>query len=316
MDVAGGFYADGYMADGYTASAVTNICNLALAKLGNPAKVTSVAPPDGSSEANYCALFYPQALNVLLSEHAWAFATKTVALAAASGSFVVSGSVMTCTMTGHGLQSGSAYNLGFSDVDYGDPAQGGLSYLVSVLDANTFTIAVAVGFAETGTVQLVHPFWGYAFLLPADFVNVDEVRGGGSGVAGYSAWGAALGLDDYQVEGGVLYSNSEAAVLGYMSNAATSPNYFPAVFVEALTVLLAAYLAGPLIMGDQGVAAGEKLMQLYGAALAKARELDGRGRKVQPRYVPAAIAARNGYAGCVGGALGAGVFPGGVNNVV
>jgi hypothetical protein len=60
------------------------ICNLALAKLGDVARVVSIDPPDGSMQGNYCAIFYPQALSVLLSKHAWSFATQTVALAQAT----------------------------------------------------------------------------------------------------------------------------------------------------------------------------------------------------------------------------------------
>jgi len=60
------------------------ICNLALAKLGDVATVSSISPPDGSMQANYCAIYYPQALNVLMDKHAWAFATTTVALVQAT----------------------------------------------------------------------------------------------------------------------------------------------------------------------------------------------------------------------------------------
>lgn len=58
---------------------VVDICNLALARVGNAAQVTSVSPPDGSGEAQYCLLFYPQAVNMVLERHAWTFATVTAA---------------------------------------------------------------------------------------------------------------------------------------------------------------------------------------------------------------------------------------------
>jgi len=63
----------------------TQICNLALAKLGDAAQVKSIAPADGSMQAQYCALFYGQALSVLMDKHAWAFATVTAGLAQAAG---------------------------------------------------------------------------------------------------------------------------------------------------------------------------------------------------------------------------------------
>lgn len=58
-----------------------NICNLALAHLGDNAGVTNISPPDGSQQADWCAQFYPIARDQLLSMHAWSFATKRIALA-------------------------------------------------------------------------------------------------------------------------------------------------------------------------------------------------------------------------------------------
>lgn len=62
------------------ASAV-DICNLALAHLGDEANVTSIDPPDQAPQAAYCAMFYPLSLASVLDEHNWGFATKTVILA-------------------------------------------------------------------------------------------------------------------------------------------------------------------------------------------------------------------------------------------
>ncbi len=57
------------------ASAV-DICNLALAHLGDDATVASIDPPEGSAQAQHCARFYPIARNALLEMHDWGFATK------------------------------------------------------------------------------------------------------------------------------------------------------------------------------------------------------------------------------------------------
>ena len=61
---------------------VVDICNLALANLGEPADVTSVDPPEGSPHAERCARFYPLALNLLLELHEWRFATRQESLTA------------------------------------------------------------------------------------------------------------------------------------------------------------------------------------------------------------------------------------------
>lgn len=62
------------------ANAVT-ICNIALSRIGNKANVSSIDPPDESTEAEACARFYPLALGTLLDMHNWSFATKRATLA-------------------------------------------------------------------------------------------------------------------------------------------------------------------------------------------------------------------------------------------
>lgn len=52
-----------------------DICNLALAHLGDRATVASLDPPEGSAQAELCARFYPIARDGLLELYDWAFAT-------------------------------------------------------------------------------------------------------------------------------------------------------------------------------------------------------------------------------------------------
>ena len=63
------------------ASAV-DICNLALAHIGQDGVVTDIDPSDGTTEADYCAIFYPVARDELLEKHSWSFATFRTAPAA------------------------------------------------------------------------------------------------------------------------------------------------------------------------------------------------------------------------------------------
>lgn len=58
-----------------------DICNLALAHLGDEATVSSIDPPEGSAQAEHCARFYPIARDTLLESHAWRFATRREVLA-------------------------------------------------------------------------------------------------------------------------------------------------------------------------------------------------------------------------------------------
>ncbi len=58
-----------------------DICNLALARLGTKANVTSIDPAEGSAEAGHCSKFYPIARDCTLEEHHWGFATVRKELA-------------------------------------------------------------------------------------------------------------------------------------------------------------------------------------------------------------------------------------------
>lgn len=62
-------------------ASVVDICNLALAHLGDEATVSSIDPPEGSAQAEHCARFYPIARDTALEAHEWNFATTRSVLA-------------------------------------------------------------------------------------------------------------------------------------------------------------------------------------------------------------------------------------------
>lgn len=61
-------------------SSEVDLCNLALARLGDDASVSSINPPDQSAQASHCARFYPIARDTMLEMHTWGFATKRAVL--------------------------------------------------------------------------------------------------------------------------------------------------------------------------------------------------------------------------------------------
>lgn len=63
------------------------ICNLALAHLGDSATVASLDPPEGSAQAEHCQRFYPIARDAVLEMHDWNFATRRAELAAVTFGF-------------------------------------------------------------------------------------------------------------------------------------------------------------------------------------------------------------------------------------
>jgi len=62
-------------------SSEVEICNLALAHLGDSATVASIDPPEGSAQAEHCARWYPIARDSLLEMQEWGFATTRTLLA-------------------------------------------------------------------------------------------------------------------------------------------------------------------------------------------------------------------------------------------
>lgn len=62
------------------ASAI-DVCNTALAHLGSDVLISSIDPPDGSTEAGYCKRFYPIARKEMIEQFTWPFATKRATLA-------------------------------------------------------------------------------------------------------------------------------------------------------------------------------------------------------------------------------------------
>jgi hypothetical protein len=62
-------------------ASVVEICNLALAHLGDDASIASIDPPEGSAQAEHCARFYTIARDSLLQMHAWNFASRRALLA-------------------------------------------------------------------------------------------------------------------------------------------------------------------------------------------------------------------------------------------
>lgn len=58
-----------------------DICRLAIGNLGDSASIASISPPDGSVQAELCAIYYPVARDTLLEMHAWNFAVRRQQLA-------------------------------------------------------------------------------------------------------------------------------------------------------------------------------------------------------------------------------------------
>lgn len=96
--------------------------------------------------------------------------------------------------------------------------------------------------------------WLYKYQVPSDCLRPRRVLSATS--LGYPERGAS----DYEIEGNALYTNQASATLLYTRDVTDTTRY-PADFETALGMLLAAYLAGPLIKGADGMRVAEAWRQ-------------------------------------------------------
>ncbi len=229
-----------------------DICNLALAHLGDEANVSSINPPDQSAQANYCARFYPLSLQAVLDDSNWGFATKTVTLATAS-----------------------VNDSNLWPYSYEVPSD--MVNIIALFDANSAGDINYGGSVNSNTGYL----YGEGSLPGQGVANRFATHG--------NQQNYSLELDSNG--NAILYTDQVSALLKYAAYV-TNTQSFPPSFVDALAWKLASNLAGVIIKGDVGVGAAIKCMQAYQAALINAINSDAQNRNVFPRPIPSGIAAR------------------------
>lgn len=199
------------------------IANLALARLGDSATVSSLSPPEGSPQAEHCAMFLPIARDVLLEMHPWKFATARA--------------------------------------------------LLAPLDAATY--------ANTA--------WAYAYAEPADCIAVLSVLPEGytadaDDTAPFTTETAADGQ-------AVILSNAANLTVRYIRRVVDPARYTP-LFTEALVWLLASYIAGPILKGDEGMKAAQMAWGSFLLMFARATGSSARQAKIRTEHLPEGIAIR------------------------
>lgn len=191
-----------------------DICNLALAHLGETPNLSSIDPPEGSAHAESCARFYPIARDVALEDINWPFAMKRTVLAM-----------------------------------YPDAPE---------IDT-----------------------WQFAYALPADCLKAVAVLQPGT-------MDEEQNCDDFIIEGRILYTNAPEATLRYTQKL-TDTSRFSGKFVDALSWLLASYLAGP-VCDDKTVK--QWCYQMYKQTLGESAQSSANQSKTRDHYVPTWISSR------------------------
>lgn len=205
--------------EGRLVTTAVDVCNTALAHLGETANVSSVFPPDGSAQAAICNRFYNVAVEELLTLHPWSFATKRTDLT--------------------------------EDV-------------TNDLDQS----------------------WGFSYQVPGDVGRVLQVipQDTPDNVVDATTREQPSHTLEQDAAGDLrLYSNIEDAVLRYTTYVYDA-NKYPALFVSALSWLLASKLAGPLIKGDVGAAEAKRCLQMVQWYIGKAVAVDGLQRNQKPTH--------------------------------
>ena len=107
--------------------------------------------------------------------------------------------------------------------------------------------------------------WAYAYVKPSDCQRALRVLRPNVTVTVFTQDTVGAHTDDrdsaaFDLEGEVLYSNEPNVVLVYTRDIIDT-NRFPASFTSALSYLLASYLAGPILKGNEGVRVGDAMRQ-------------------------------------------------------
>lgn len=152
--------------------------------------------------------------------------------------------------------------------------------------------------------------WRYAYAQPDDCLKVFAILpqdstndySVGSALPLRNAFGFTVGQaqgyvpQDFTTEtdengNKVIYTNVPQAIARYVARV-EDPTKFSPIFVQALSRLLASYLAGPVIKGQEGAQVGASQFQAYLVAVAEARKADAMNRQVRPEQVVPWMAGR------------------------
>jgi hypothetical protein len=164
-----------------------------------------------------------------------------------------------------------------------------------LIDAHSWTWAkTRATLAEVTNPSTV---WTYAYALPSNCIRPLRVLQLSALSALVTTEPTILSLLDergstqFDIESGVLLTHEPEAVLLYRRDV-TDSSRFPPLATSALSLLLASYLAGPIIKGLEGANIGGKLRDQAMALLAKAAAADANSTVESNEFTPASLGAR------------------------
>jgi len=225
----------------------TDICNLALSRIGAKAVTTAQITADTDVSAKHCNRNYEQTRDALLRSFKWRFASTRLML--------VSGWVTATVYTTDQYVSNNsvwykcllAHTSGALDDEPGEGA----------VEATYWTTLTAVDYTpETGE-------YDYIWALPSDFLAMKSR---------YEGRFSDENIESYALEGTNLLTNEDEEEIRYIKQV-TDATAFDPLFVEVLALSLALKLVMPL---SQDRALYKEIKEeLYKEVMPRVRTLDG-----------------------------------------
>ena len=138
--------------------------------------------------------------------------------------------------------------------------------------------------------------WAYAYALPSNCLRPLRIVTPGTQVTVFTQDTVTIEPNDhgstaFDIEGTTLRTNEPAATLLYVRDVTDSGQFTPS-FTSALSYLLASYVAGPIIKGNEGVRVGDAMRQRAMALADVSATAAANASSTQHEFVPSQYAVR------------------------
>ncbi len=266
----------------YTTLSPTDVCNVALAKIGAQA-IVSLSDPTNSS-ALACNNNFPAAYLEVSRAAPWNCLLNLATLASIVQTPIApAGPPITFTPWAPNTAYLANVYLSFGGYVY----QVLFNFTSSASFLNDLTTGAMVQTDQPVSANPIFPpngsgypsGWSYQYQLPADFELLVALN---DNTTGYGNSFVGVGTSDYQIIGQYLYANDSTATIQYVSNVIDTTRWDP-MLLNCVTLKLASAVS-TLIRQDGGVMERTLLMG-YEDALKKARRTNG-GEQQARRFNP------------------------------
>jgi hypothetical protein len=138
--------------------------------------------------------------------------------------------------------------------------------------------------------------WAFAYTLPSDCLRAIRILRPGSVLTVFTQDETQYSPNDdnsanFEIEGDVVFSNEPDAVLVYVHDVIDTTKFSPS-FTSALSYLLASYLSGPIVKGNEGVRLGDAMRERAMALADIAATASANASSTTHDFMPSNIQAR------------------------